>query len=194
MLPTAKVCLKLVMETNDAIDEIAIHFFPKDGPKDVYPVQTTGDGNCLANALAHLLLGEERMNVEIRVRATFIAVLRDSDFLNHDVLARNCPDGTENRPCSYAHYSVMLTPEITHLNENSIRTLYQRDVMANRINFNYMGIWQIHHICEAYQRPVGCEYPWHTNKTLWKDMNRIIMPISCQHDMKRPVFIMWTPV
>ena len=96
MLPTAKVCLKLVMETNNAIDEIVIHFFPKDGPKDVYPVQTTRDGNCLANALAHLLLGKERMNVEIHVRATFIAVLRDSDFLNHDVLARNCPDGTEN--------------------------------------------------------------------------------------------------
>ena len=59
MLPTAKVRLKLVMETNDAIDEIAIHFFPQDGPKDFYPVQTTGDGNCLANALAHLLLGKE---------------------------------------------------------------------------------------------------------------------------------------
>ena len=128
-----------------------MHFYPKDGPKDFYPIKTKGDGNCLANALAHLLLGDEGRNDEVRVRATFISVLRDNDFLDHDVLARTCPQGTQNRPRSYAHYSGMLTPEITQLNENAIRTVYQCDVMAYRIDGSYMGIWQFHHISEAFK-------------------------------------------
>ena len=102
-----------------------------DGPKDCYPIKTKADGNCLANALAHLLLGDEGRNSEIRVYATFTTVLRDNDFLDHNVIARMCLNGTENRPCSYAHYLGMLMPEVTHFNENSIRTVYQRDVMAN---------------------------------------------------------------
>ena len=81
-----------------------------------------------------MLLGDEGRNDEVCVRATFISVLRDNDFLDHDVLARTCPEGTQNRPCSYAHYSGMLTPEITQLNENAIRTVYQCDIMANRID------------------------------------------------------------
>ena len=141
--------MKLVMDTNDVIDPIAMHSYPKDEPKDFYPIKTKGDGNCLANALAHLLLGDEVRNDEVRVCATFISVLRDNDFLDLDVPARTYPQGTQNRPCSYAHYSGMLTPEITHLNENAIRTVYQHDIMANRMDGSYMGIWQFPHISEA---------------------------------------------
>ena len=150
-LPAPKLHLKLVMDTNDVIDLIAMHFYPKDGPKDFYPIKTKGDGNCLANTLAHLLLGDEGRNDEVCVRATFISVLRDNYFLDHDVLVRMCPQGTQNRPCSYAHYSRMLTPDITQLNENAIRTVYQHDIMANRIDGCYMGIWQFHHISEAFK-------------------------------------------
>ena len=139
-----------------------------------------------------MLLGDEGRNNEVHVHATFISVLRDNDFLDHDVLARTCPQGTQNRPHSYAHYSGMLTPEITQLNENAIRTVYQCDVMANRLDGSYMGIWQFHHISEAFKQPIGCVYPQRTNQTLHKDMNRIIVPISCVHNMKRPV--MWTPI
>ena len=150
-LPSAKVRLKSVMEKYDVIDEIAMHFYPKNGPKDCYPIKTKADGSCLANALAHLLLGDEGRNYEIRVGATFTAVLRDNDFLDHNVIARMYLNGTENRPHSYAHYLGMLMPEITHLNENSIRTVYQHDVMANRLDGNYMGIWQFHHIAKAFK-------------------------------------------
>ena len=150
-LPAPKLRLKLVMDTNDVIDPIAMHFYPKDGPKDFYPIKTKGDGNCLANALAHLLLGDKGRNDEVHVHAAFISVLRDNDFLDHDVLARTCPQGTQNRPHSYSHYSGMLTPEITQLNENAIRTVYQCDIMANRIDGCYMGIWQFHHISEAFK-------------------------------------------
>ena len=148
-LPAPKLHLKLVMDTNDVIDPIAMHSYPKDEPKDFYPIKTKGDGNCLANALAHLLLGDKDRNDEVLVRVTFISVLGDNDFLDHDVLARTYPQGTQNRPHSYAHSSGMLTPEITHLNENAIRTVYQCDVMANRIDGSYMGIGQFHHISEA---------------------------------------------
>ena len=150
-LPAPQLRFKLVMDINDVIDLIAVHLYPKDGPKDFYAIKTKGDGNCLANAVAHLLLGDKGRNDEVCVCATFISVLRDNDFLDHAVLTRMCPQGTQNRPRSYAHYSGMLTPEITQLNENAIRTVYQCDIMANRLDGSYMGIWQFHHISEAFK-------------------------------------------
>ena len=91
-------------------------------------------------------------------------------------------------------YSGLLTPEITRLNEQSIRTVYHRDVIANARDFTFMGVWQIHHTAEAFRHPIVSVYPRHTNKEIRKDINRVVLPINPVHDIKRPVHIMWTPL
>ena len=60
-------------------------------------------------------------------------------------------DGSANRPASYALYSGLITPEITRLSEDSIRTVYQCDVIANLKKFTFMGVWQLHHTAEAFK-------------------------------------------
>ena len=79
--------------------------------------------------------------------------------------------GSANRPASYALYSGLITPKITRLSEDSIRTVYQRDVMANSKEFTFMGVWQLHHAAEAFKQPVRSVYPRHTNRDLRKDLN-----------------------
>ena len=80
-LPNVTSHLKFVMNADDTIDEIASHFWPRDGPRDYFPVSTYGDGNCLPRSLAHLLLGDENRHKEVRVRITFIAVLKANEFV-----------------------------------------------------------------------------------------------------------------
>ena len=193
-LPNVTSRLKFVMNTDDTVDKVASHFWPGDGPRDYFPVSTYGDGNCLPRSLAHLFLGDENRHKEVRVRITFVAVLKANKFLNSLNLSRGSSEGTENRAASYANYSGMLTPEIMVLHEKAVRSVYERDVLSNRLEGAYMGIWQFHHAAEAFRHPIGSVYPRKTNQILRKDLNRIILPLDSCNDNKRPVYVMWTPM
>ena len=157
-LPNVTSCLKFIMNADDTIDEIASRFWPRDGPRDYFPVSTYGDGNCLPRSLAHLMLGDENHHKEVRVCITFIAVLKANKFVKSLNLSRGCSEGTENRAASYANYSGMLSPEITVLHGKAIRSIYKCDVLSNRLNGAYMGMWQFHHAAEVFGRPIGSVY------------------------------------
>ena len=130
----------------------------------------------------------------MHVCITFVAVLKANEFLNSLKLSRGSSEGTENRAASYANYSGMLTPEITVLHEKAVRSIYKCDVLSNRLEGTYMGIWQFHHAAEAFRHPIGSVYPRKTNQILRKDLNRIILPLDSCNDNKRPAYIMWTPM
>ena len=193
-LPEVRPIIKYLVEENDVVDSITAKFFPRDGPKGYIPIETMGDGNCGYRALAHVLLSDEGRYQEVRARITFEAVLKEDSFLKHDILARGHLEGSKNRLTAYASYSGLLTPEITTLNEQSIRTVYHRDVIANARDFTFMGVWQLHHTAEAFRRPIISVYPQYTNREVQKDINRVVLPINSVHDNKQPVHIMWTPL
>ena len=186
--------MKLKADVNDVICDTAQEYWPRDGPKNMVPIRTIGDGNCCPRAIAHLFLGDQNRHLEVRVRITFTAILQEESFLDHQVLTRGCRRGLENKAASYAYYSGCITPEITVLDQKSIRTVYRRDVFANSRNGYYMGIWQFHHAAEAFKRPLGSVYPRHTNKELRSDLNRIVLPFRACHDIKQPAYVMWSPM
>ena len=193
-LPDVRPVIKYMVEEDDVVDSIAANCFPRDGPKGYIPIETMGDGNCGYRALAHVLLSDEGRHHEVRVRITFEGVMNEDSFLNHDVLARGVSVGSENRPAAYASYSGLLTPEITCLNEQSVRTVYHRDVIANARDCTHMGVWQLHHAAEAFRHPIVSVYPRYSNREVRRDINRVVLPINSVHDNKRPVNIMWTPL
>ena len=158
-LPDVRPVIKYMVEEDDVVDSIAENCFPRDGPKGYIPIETMGDGNCSYRALAHVLLSDEGRHREVRVRITFEGVMNEDAFLNHDVLTRGVSVGSENRPAAYASYSGLLTPEITSLNEQSVRTVYHHDVIANARDRTRMGVWQLHHAAEAFRRPIVSLYP-----------------------------------
>ena len=118
-----------------------------------------GDGNCGYQALAHVLFSDESWYHEVRAHITLEAVLKENSFLTHDILARGDLEGSENRPAAHALYSGLLMPEITRLNEQSIRTVYHHDVIANARDLTFMGVWQLHHTAEAFRCPIVSVYP-----------------------------------
>ena len=66
--------------------------------------------------------------------------------------------------------------------------------MANSHDYNFYGIWQLHHAAEAFGQPIGSVYPQKSNHVLRSDMNRMILPIKDLNDSKRPVHFMWSPL
>ena len=136
-LPNVTSHLKFIMNADDTV---ASHFWPRDGQRDYFPVSTYGNGNCLPRSLAHLFLGDKNRHKEVRVRIIFVAILKANKFLNSLNLSRGCSEGTENRAASYANYSGILTPEIMVLHKKAVRSIYERDVLSNRLKGAYMGI------------------------------------------------------
>ena len=180
-------------EFRDKVDDTAKGFLPRDAPNGYYPVKTGSDGNCGPRALANALLRDEDRYQEVRVRITFVAVLKEELFLNNNMLTRG-RDPDDGLSARYALYSGELTPEIRFLSSKAIQTVYRRDVFANRLNGNYIGVWQFHHAAEAFQRPIGTVYPRKTNRQVRNDLNRIVLPARSGNDLKRPAYIMWTPM
>ena len=158
------------------------------------PIETMGDGNYGYWALAHVLLSDEGRYQEVRARITFEAVLKEDSFLKHDILARGHLEGPKNRPAVYASYPGLLMPEITTLNEQSIRTVYHCDIIANARDFTFMGVWQLHHAAQAFRHQIISVYPRYTNREVRNDINRVVLPINSMHHNKQPVHIMWTPL
>ena len=193
-IPTPTLKIKYYLDSEDQLCEIANKYRPRGMPKNLVPVFTIGDGNCLPHALANVLLSDQRRSDEIRVRITFVAVLHEDNFVTHQSLTRGCPRGTSNRHHSYTLYSGSELAATDEINDRIVRDVYRSDVLANSKDGNFMGMWQFHHAAEAYKRPISSIYPQHTNRTLRSDLNRIILPLSPVHDNKTPVSIMWSPL
>ena len=56
------------MGPQDEIDFVAENFYPHDGPRNVFPIQTYGDGNCFPRALSKLMTGTEDNHLEMCFR------------------------------------------------------------------------------------------------------------------------------
>ena len=187
---------KYYIEPDDTIDEVGSDFWPKDAPAGYKPVETIADGNCGTHAIAHNALSDPMRHDEVRVRITFTAVMNEDNFLRHEILSRGSSKGSENRARSYALYSGQLPErdDLDLLDESDIRTIYRTDVLANRKDGNYMGIWQFHHAAEVFERPVASIYPRRTNRTIRYDLHRLIVPIETGHDDEIPMHVMWSPL
>ena len=75
-------------EARDKVDDTAKKILPRDAPNGYYPVRTGSDGNCGPRAFANALLRDEKRYHEVRVRITFVAVLKEELFLNNNMLTR----------------------------------------------------------------------------------------------------------
>ena len=67
---------------SEYIDAAATESLPADGPKHVYAVKTTGDGNCLCRALSRAFYGDESMHAELRARIVVEGIINMKKYLD----------------------------------------------------------------------------------------------------------------
>lgn len=119
---------KTVCEIGGTVDVIARNLLLHGGCgrlEHLFPVVTTGDGNCVPRALSVHCFGHQDGHVEIRCRIV------------HE-LALNALDYT----CLEANDLKFLC-ELSDCNSGSLHETFQREVMLVSKNAIYMGLWQI---------------------------------------------------
>ena len=72
----------------NVIDDIALHFLPKDSPTGYLPVKNFGDCNCFAQAISQFLYGTENYHLEVRIRIVLEAVRNKYLYLDQDFLSK----------------------------------------------------------------------------------------------------------
>jgi hypothetical protein len=154
------------------------------------PVEVPTNGDCLPHAVC--AFAENITPHEVRVRITVWAVENEEKMLDHEYLARGIGEAAKhNLPLQYAMYSEFYDPSSsTKLNDEEVRELYRQEVMANRADHQYMGIWQIHAIAESLKRPVMSVYPSDRGLTVRPHLHRLVLPEQPCESV--PMTILWT--
>ena len=192
-IPNLKMNRKSCLSSADEICRVALHFLPKDGPKDFVPVKTIGDGSCFPRALSHAVFGTQARHREMRIRLIYEAVTNSNRYLNSTYL-RLGTSLSDNAACQYALYTGH--EEITHtkLTRAEVLHFYKEDVMRISEPSGYMGIWQFHQAAEITKIPIGSVHPRIQRKRIRRDFNRIILPENPSFHNKTPIYIMWSPL
>ena len=76
------------MLPNHKVDDIASNFYPEDSPKNMFPVQTYGDGNCFPRTISKLVFGEESRHEEIHARIIISGAKNENYFTSNDISSR----------------------------------------------------------------------------------------------------------
>ena len=157
-----KVCTSNVFFRPDIdfTDTTAYATLPVDGPSDVVPRWTLGDGNCMARSLSTSYTGNDSMHLEIRARIVIDAIINKKYYLdpNHLNVGATYLRDDETLLSIFAKYSdhYVSGQKIT---QDTIEYLYCREVHdCTKIN-SYMGLWQICQASSALNVPIQSVYP-----------------------------------
>ena len=194
-IPPVPSQVKMEMTSKDRCNDVAMNYYPSDGPKHVFPVATYGGGNCFPQCILHIIYGNEDHHLEIRAHIIIEGVkykekLTRSSFL----LQRRENVFNRNTATQYLMYSGIDCNTGRNVTQQDINYVYEQKLLNICKPGSYMGIWQFHQCVEIFNRPLGSVYPSGTNPRLRHDLNRIILPSKDTMCDKSPIYVMWMPL
>ena len=183
---------------NDKRDATAYYLIPDDvgvQKEKLFPVFTTGDGNCFYHALSRLVYGSESHFVEMRVRIVVEGVKNSNLYLNHDYLCRGYDfphSNNDDCPSVYATYCSFYRAGMS-LDHDSVVKYYKKE-MLNLTNIGeFSGIWQFHQAANVLGCCIQSVYPDIPIYNLRQDLNRILLPLNLDSPNAGTIGrIMWT--
>ena len=183
-----------VLSSNLEVDTDAMDLYPNDVPDSrvLFPCIVPADGNCLPSSGSVFGYGCPDFSAEIRLRILCELALNEDTYLNNDFLLKGLPDNEKSRNLakSYAMYSDMWVPGML-LNDDMIKSIYQMELRKIRVNYSFMGMWQIHALSSVLKVPIYSIYPHRSSPEIRRDLNRLVLPRQSSSNMT-PVYIFWT--
>ena len=123
--------VEMEMHICHKIDEVDWNFFPSDGPEDMYPIQTYGDGNCFPHAISKLVFGEETSHYEIHARIIVAGVVNEDKLTRDSILSRGEKNVRSNSlSVQYVMYSGINTTGTGRINRDEVIEVYHKELMA----------------------------------------------------------------
>ena len=166
-------CVKVF--PTSSIDNYAKTLLPADISDNLVPLWTTPNGNCLYNAISLLLVGDESMSSELRLRTALALMQLENiiyqdgnemvqELLSEQILLYDC----------FAITDYQLRKNT--LTRDEIRMVLQNEVVSTLNNTSWSGMWQIQALCTALQVSVLSVYP-DANRNIRHLFNRIVTPL-----------------
>ncbi|XP_053391572.1 uncharacterized protein LOC123539851 [Mercenaria mercenaria] len=184
------------VNTSKSVDMTSLTLLPNDIPMEsdkLHPAIITADGNCLPRSASLFAYGNENQYKEMRERIV-IELSKNADMYLDDNLMKRGMDteGNHSVAKTFASYSNCYTGN--RLNKNSIKKIYNEEILSVSKNGSYMGLWQLASLANILSRPVVSVYPNYGSHTVRNDMHRVFHPFEEQDCDKEPVHIMWTNI
>ncbi|MCG8046239.1 MAG: hypothetical protein N0E48_11390, partial [Candidatus Thiodiazotropha endolucinida] len=176
------------------IDESASDYIPSELlASELLACKVHSDGNCLPSTASVFAYCNKHQVDEMRVRIILEQVKHEKHYLNDNFLQTGkygrSMDPKRSTKKQYAMYSESFIPGRRLTNE-SIKSIYRKEVLSITRNMSFMGIWQIHALSSILKIPIYSAYPDLGNSNVRKDLHKVVKPI--QETNSDPVFILWT--
>ena len=174
------------------VDDVAVMSLPCDCPRNCVPIWTVGDGDCLTRALSVACFGDDKRNVELRVRIVVEGVYNKPRYLDNDYLSLG--SNFLRQQGTFTEQYTLFSGQYAHGDlQDVIESVYDNEMLAMCKPHEYMGMWQIWAATNVLARPVRSVFPMHGSDAFHADFNRLCVPYSSQFRRKKTVVIMWTP-
>ena len=174
------------------VDDVAVMSLPCDCPHNCVPIWTVGDGDCLTRVLSVACFGDDKRNVELRVRIVVEGVYNKPRYLDNNYLSLG--SNSLRQQGTFTEQYTLFSGQYAHGDlQDVIESVYDNEMLAMCKPHEYMGMWQIWAATNVLARPVRSVFPMHGSDAFHTDFNRLCVPYSSQFRRKETVIIMWTP-
>ena len=172
------------------VDHYAEQFLPTDSPDDFLPLIASSNGNCLYNSVSLLLVGNESMSSELRVR-TSLALLQLKDyFMKSDSQA--VTDMIKEQLLLYSPYA----EHDYRLNNKTVTQNELEMVLINEIHNTvtdkkWSGMWQIQALATSIDMAILSVYPSH-NLRIRSLFHKLVTPLFHAGETIHVLPVMWS--
>ena len=181
-------------------DMIASSNLPSDGPQDVIPVTTRGDGNCLCRALSTAYFGTENRHIEIRARIVMEAIVNRNHYMDHRILSRGVQQQRlnslhEQLPVIFAKYSDFYRSGQV-VTDDTVYYMFTTETHECSKDGAYMGLWQLACAAQVFKIPIHSVFPSGGDEDMRGDFHRTFFPLRNAdiREDRNPLIIMWTSI
>ena len=175
-----------------SIDHSAAEFVPNDIIDDFVPLRSTPNGNCLFNAASILLVGNETMSTELRLRSAVALMQLESTFMdnNNALISQLIQEQVIlYNPFAATDYRL----HSTNVSRETISMVLQNEVITSLKDFTWSSMWQIQSLSTALGMSFYSVYP-KENSLIRHLFHKIVNPIL-PHDENIPLLpILWSGI
>ena len=151
------------------------------------PITIPPYGDCLPCSGSFYAFGNVEHHIEIRVRIAVELAIHSELYLDDQFLASGVNANYTPRTISYAMFSKLYCPGAT-LPQESVRKIFESEIMNIVKPGKYMGIWQMHGLASVLGANIQSVYPG--LGSVERDLHRLIVPREIRYENK--LYIFWT--